>query len=89
MEQLKQLAIKYKFDMICLTEINKDWRAVPQSNTIWNTTASWQENRRLQVWYNQSRPCSTEYVVGGTVMVTFNDLVLRISKQGSDKRKLG
>ena len=54
MERIKELTIKYRFDLLCLTEINKDWRAVPQSNSIWNATASWQENRRVQVSYNQS-----------------------------------
>ena len=89
MERVKQLTIKYNFDLICLTEVNKDWRAVSQENTIWNATAGWQENRRVQVSFNKSRPCTNEYVVGGTAMVSFNDIVFRISKQGADDRNLG
>ena len=78
-ERLKQLAIKYNFDLICLTNLDKYWRAASKENTIWNAMANWQENRRVQVSYNQSRPCFNEYVVSGTAMVPFNDLVLRTS----------
>ena len=34
MERLKQLEINYDFDLVCLTEVNKDFRAVHQDNTI-------------------------------------------------------
>ena len=49
MERLKSLAINYEIDLICLTEVNRDWRSVEQSNTIWNGTSAWKENRWLEV----------------------------------------
>ena len=39
MERIKKLTIDYDFDLLCLTELNKDWRSVAQQNTIWNGAA--------------------------------------------------
>ena len=76
-------------DLVCLTETNKDWRKVEQSNTIWNGTINWKETRRVQVGHNTSRPANREFVVGGNAMIAFNDVVYRISEQGCDGRLLG
>ena len=88
-EKLKTLVNNYDVDVICLTETNKDWRKVDQSNTIWNGTGSWRKSRRVQVGHNISRPVSKEFGVGGTTMVAFDDLVWRITDQGEDDRLLG
>ena len=89
MERLKRLTINYEVDLVCLSEINKDWRSVNQEHTIWNGTSGWCENRRVQVSFNSTKSPRGEYLVGGTAMVAFNDLVFRICDQGADSRKLG
>ena len=89
MERLKSLAINYEIDLICLTEVNRDWRSVEQSNTIWNGTSAWKENRRVQTSQNTTKSTTGECLVGGTAMVAFDDLVFNISDQGADSRKLG
>ena len=38
-KKLKRLTIEYDIDAIYLTEINTDWRAVQQQNTICNSTS--------------------------------------------------
>ena len=38
MEKLKQTTVNYDVNLICLTEINKDWRSMKQENTIWEGT---------------------------------------------------
>ena len=88
-EKLRGICNAYQVHIVCLTEINKDWRLVKQQHTIWNATASWRENRRVQAANNTSKPGKTEYQVGGTAMVAFDDLVFGITKQGKDERKLG
>ena len=52
MERLKKLIVDHRIDLVGLTEINKDWRKIVYSNTIWGATSSWQENRRIQVAQN-------------------------------------
>ena len=72
-----------------LTEVNKDWRRVEQQHTIWNATARWGENRRVEAANNINKPSEAEFQVGGTAIVAFDDFVFGITKQGSDSRKLG
>ena len=76
-------------DLICLTETNKYWSQVECENTIWGATTSWRENRIIQVSQNTFRPAESKYSVGGTAMMDFDDLVFRISPQGTDSRGLG
>ena len=89
MERLKRLVINYNVDLVCLSEVNKDWRSVQQEHTIWNGTSSWCENRRVQVSYNSTKPSRGTHLVGGTAMIAFNVVVFHICQQGADKRKLG
>ena len=87
-ERLKQITINYNTDLICLMEVNKDWRSVHKDNTIWNGTAQWKENRQVQVSNNTTKPTMGTNQIGGTAIVSFDDLVFNISDQGCDKRKL-
>ena len=89
MERLKQITINYNIDLLCLTELNKDWRAIKQDNTIWNGTSRWKENRRVQVSNNVTKPTTGSNQIGGTAMVAFDDMVFNISDQGKDERNLG
>ena len=90
MERLKKLVLKNNFDLVCLTEVNRDWRRVDHDNTIWGSTSSWKENRRVQVSQNTSKPPQdSSHLVGGTAMIAFDDLVFPISAQGQDIRNLG
>ena len=89
MESLKKLCIESDINIVGLTEVNKDWRKVPNENTIWNGTAGWKENRRIQIFQNYHYPSKSEFLVGGTASIIFGEAVFRISDQGADKRNLG
>ena len=39
-EKLRMLCNEYKIDIVCLTEVNKDWREVEQQHSIWNATST-------------------------------------------------
>ena len=85
MERLKRLAINYDVDLICLARVNKARRSVQQDNTIWNGTLKWKDNRRVQVSNNTTKPSVGEYLVGGTPMIAFDNLVFNINKQGAPR----
>ena len=90
MEKLKKLILNNGFDLVGLTEVNKDWRRVKNDHTIWGATTGWHEHRRIQVSYNTTKPpLKSDFLVGGTAMMSFGDLVFRISQQECDPRKLG
>ena len=88
-EKLRGIYNAYKIDLAGLTEVNKDWRQIDQKNKIWNATASWSENRRVQVENNTTKPSEAELQVGGTTIMAFDDFVFRIMNQGSDTINLG
>lgn len=88
-ERLKTICVNYDVDLVCLTETNKDWWMVNQSNTIWNRTKSWREMRRAQVGHSISRPARNKFLGVGNAMVALDDLVYRISDQGYAHRLLG
>ena len=89
MEKLKKLILSQDFDIIALSEINKDWRKINYDNSIWGATQSWHEHRRIQVSYNNTSPALKEYQPGGTAMMIMGELTFRISFQGGDHRRLG
>ena len=90
MEKLKKLIIQHEVDLVGLCEVNKDWRKVEQNHTIWNATSNWKKNRRVQTSQNSTKPPrNSEFLVGGTATIAFDDLVPRICDQGEDFRKLG
>ena len=87
---LKYLTLLHDFDLVGLTEVNKDWRSVQYEHTIWGATSGWYENRRIQVANNTTKPPSSKnYQIGGVATMVFNDLVCRLSAQEGDFRKLG
>ena len=89
MEKLKMAVCNFSVDLLCLTEVNKDWRKVNTKHTVWEGTKSWKENRRVQASYNVTQQPDTVNQVGGTVTCAFDELVFGICNQGSDNRKLG
>ena len=89
MEKLKNLILCQEFDIVALSEVNKDWRKINYDNSIWGATQSWHEHRRIQVSYNTTAPASKQFQPGGTAMMITGELTFRISSQGGDHRRLG
>ena len=76
--------------MVGLTEVKKEWRNILYENTIWVAITGWNENRRIKVAQNTTKPTdSSKYLVGGRAMIAFGELVFRISCQEGDSWKLG
>ena len=87
---LKKLIIKHEIDFVRLCKVNKEWRRVRQDHTIWNSTANWKSNRRVQISQNSTKPPrNSEFLVGDTASMAFDELVPRICDQGEDFRRLG
>ena len=89
MHKLKKLVLNNQIDLLSLTELNKDWRKVPYTESIWSALSGWRENKRVQVSTNTFHPALESNLVGGTATCCFSDTVFRISEQGADSRKLG
>ena len=47
MEKIKELVCNWAVDLLCMTEVNKDWRPITYSNTIWGGTHTWRQHRRI------------------------------------------
>ena len=52
MQKLKKLVIEHRVDILSLLELNKDWRKVPYSETIWSSMSGWSESQRIQTSNN-------------------------------------
>ena len=59
-----------------------------EENTIWNTAIPWKEKRKVKVSNNVIKPATGEFQVRDTSMIVFDDLLFRITDQGSDNREL-
>ena len=75
------------FDIMRLTEVNKDWRLLLYH--IWAGTNGWRRHHRLQVSKNFILPHDKPSLVGGTAICCMEDVVFWISKQENDPQKLG
>ena len=84
MECLKKECIKSDINTVGLTDVNKDWRNIPNENEIWNETASWRDNRIIKISQNYHYPAKSEFLVGGTASIVFEEAVFRLSDQGAD-----
>ena len=89
MEKLKKLILNYDFDIVGLTEVNKDWRKINYDDTIWGATAGWKENRRIQISQNKTKKAENSHLIGVSVTIAFSDILFRITDQGEDTKKLG
>ena len=89
LEKLKNLVLTHSFDFIGLSEVNKDWRRIPSTQSIHGTMSSWTEHCRVKLAYNTHGPADRDYLVGGTASIALGEAVFRVSGQHSDDRRLG
>ena len=89
MHKLKKLVLENQVDIMSLTELNKDWRKVPYTQSIWTALSGWRDNKRIQVSTNTYQEAQDQKLIGGTATCCLADTVFRISGQGCDDRKLG
>jgi exonuclease III len=86
---LKDTLLKHQIDLVGLSEINKDWRLVPQKETMWNITDNWFEYRRLATSFNSAIRPTTRTQFGGTLLLAINRIAYSIDQIDSDPRKIG
>ena len=87
--KLKDFILKHKVDIVGLSETNKDWRAIPQTETFWQYTDGWFEHRRLVTSINEKVPIRTQTQYGGTLLMATNRIAYSIKKLDTDSRRLG
>jgi hypothetical protein len=86
---IKTFTLKHAVDVVGFAEVNKDWRNIPQSQTLWEATSGWFEYRRLVTGINQRIISSLQIQFGGTLLLTINETAHRIVATDKDPRLLG
>jgi exonuclease III len=87
--KLKDTLIKHNVDLVGFSEINKDWRRIPQRETFWACTEGWFEHRRMTTGINELTPITSETQFGGVLIMAMNRIAYSISDIAKDFRNLG
>lgn len=87
--KIKYTMIKHDVDVLGLSEINKDWRMVPYSRSLWNITEGWFEHRRITTAVNDQLPPRSETQYGGTILMATNNIAHRICSTQEDPSGMG
>ena len=53
--RILEMMKKYKFDGMCIPEVNVNWNAVQNKDSMWERTYDWFEKRSIAVGFNQNR----------------------------------
>jgi hypothetical protein len=86
---LKETLLKHHVDILGLAEVNKDWRIIPQQETMWHVTEGWFEYRRLATSINARIPSSQMMQFGGTMLLAMNKIAYNIVSIEEDPQQLG
>lgn len=86
---LKDIVIKHDIDILGMSEVNKDWGMIPQTETMWSLTDGWFEYRRLVTGLNSLVPPMSRTQFGGTLLLAINRIAFSITSTDGDPRKLG
>jgi Endonuclease/Exonuclease/phosphatase family. len=86
---IRETLIKHSIDIVGFSEVNKDWRAIPQQDTMWQVTDGWFEYRMIQTSINHKVAAMSATQYGGTLMMAMNHLAYSIIIAEDDERKLG
>jgi hypothetical protein len=89
LNKLRDTLLKHKVDILGMAEINKDWRKIPQKDTLWTVTNGWFEYRRLTTSINQMVKATSQVQYGGTLLMAMDHLAHSIISVESDDRQLG
>jgi Endonuclease/Exonuclease/phosphatase family./Reverse transcriptase (RNA-dependent DNA polymerase). len=87
--KLKDTLLKHNIDIMGLSEVNKDWRMIPQKQTLWQLTEGWFEYRRMITSLNSMVPPTSQTQYGGTAMMVNNKVAYSIMEMKADARNLG
>ena len=87
--KLRDTLLTHNIDVVGLSEVNKDWRLIPQKETMWTLTDGWFEHRRLISSINTLVAPRTSTQYGGTILMAVNKLAHSIVSMEEDSRKLG
>lgn len=65
--KLKDTLLKHNIDILLgLSEVNKDWRMIPQKQTLWQLTDGWFEYRHIITSLNSMVTPTSQTQYGGT-----------------------
>jgi exonuclease III len=86
---LKDTLLKHDIDILGLSEINKDWRMIPQTETMWNVMDGWFEYRRMTTSINTMVPPTSRTQYGRTLLLAINRIAFSMISLENDPRNLG
>jgi hypothetical protein len=86
---LKDTILKHNIDFVGLSEVNKDWRLVPQQESMWSLTEGWFEYRRLATSINSCVPPTRPIQYGGTLLLAMNMVAHAVVSIDEDPTRMG
>jgi exonuclease III len=89
MNELKDTLLKHNVDLVGFSEVNKDWRWIPQKETFWECTEGWFKHRCMTTGINELTPGTSETQYGGVLIMAMNRIAYSISDTTKDFRNLG
>lgn len=80
---------RHSIDILGMTEVNRNWRHLPESHNWHNRTRTWWESSKSSISYNTNDSSSTAFQPGGTITQAINKAAHRVIETGRDKSNLG
>lgn len=87
--KLKDTLLKHNVDILGLSEVNKDWRHIPQKQTFWSISDGWFEHRRMVTSINKQVQPTSKNQFGGTLLLAVNRIAHSIISIEEDPLNLG
>lgn len=80
---------KYDFDIFGLSELNVNWRHVPEQDRLFYRTRSWGESIHLATANNCTSDNRETHQYGGTAIISIGKATHRVDTKGADPTNLG
>lgn len=84
-----QFSHSHSIDILGMTEINRNWRHIPDNHSWYHRTKTWWEDSKASVAYNTNDSASTAFQPGGSITHAINKAAHRVIEAGRDPTNLG
>ena len=86
---IKQFIEKYEVDVMCMAEVNQNWRNLRRTNTLEQICRKWFERTRTMSSYNSHNRERGYHLPGGVGSIVQGPLALRAIGRFHDERQMG